>query len=235
MSAAKKTSAAKSAGTRKSAPRAAPTHPSWVDMIKECIAAHPEDARSGVSRPQIKKFVEDNYKLDIGNAQITQLSKAITSGAEKGVFVLPKGPSGRVKLPPKTTRPAEGTAAKENKPDSKSAKAPAKAKPASKATTSKTTAAKKTGAVKKPGAKSAAAPKKAAPAKSTATKAKAPAKKAETPKKAPAKKAAAPKKASTASKRDSAKKAATGRAPAAKKTPARASGTKSRGARATKK
>lgn len=27
----------------------------------------------------------------MGNAQITQLSKAITNGAEKGTFVLPKG------------------------------------------------------------------------------------------------------------------------------------------------
>lgn len=68
----------------------------------------------------------------MGNAQITQLSKAITSGADKGVFVLPKGqshdlhsllifstrfipmigPSGRVKLPPKTQR-TEPTDAKE--------------------------------------------------------------------------------------------------------------------------
>jgi histone H1/5 len=37
------------------------------------------------------RYVEENYKLDIGNAQITQLSKAITSGAEKQIFVLPKG------------------------------------------------------------------------------------------------------------------------------------------------
>ena len=34
MSAAKKSSAAKSAASKKSAPRAAPTHPSWIDMIK---------------------------------------------------------------------------------------------------------------------------------------------------------------------------------------------------------
>ena len=34
MSAAKKTSDTKSAGTKKAAPRAAPTHPSWIDMIK---------------------------------------------------------------------------------------------------------------------------------------------------------------------------------------------------------
>ena len=34
MSAAKESSTAKSAASKKSAPRAAPTHPSWVDMIK---------------------------------------------------------------------------------------------------------------------------------------------------------------------------------------------------------
>lgn len=56
--------------------------------------------------------------MEIGNAQVTQLSKAIAVGAEKGIFSLPKGcyfcdilildlssllgPSGRVKLAPKT-------------------------------------------------------------------------------------------------------------------------------------
>ncbi|KAJ7762430.1 hypothetical protein B0H14DRAFT_3165637 [Mycena olivaceomarginata] len=42
------------------------------------------------------------YKLSIGAAQNTQLSKALTAGSEKNIFVLPKGPSGRVKLAPKT-------------------------------------------------------------------------------------------------------------------------------------
>ena len=77
--------------------------------MQECIAAHPEDARYGVSRPQIKKFapipyyyilsqtqgyfrfVEENYKLVIRNAQIAQLSRAIAVGAEKNIFSLPKG------------------------------------------------------------------------------------------------------------------------------------------------
>ena len=31
-----------------------------------------------------------------------QLNRAITSGAEAGIFALPKGPSGKVKLAPKT-------------------------------------------------------------------------------------------------------------------------------------
>jgi len=37
------------------------------------------------------RFVEEKYKLEIGNAQITQLSRAIAVGAEKNVFSLPKG------------------------------------------------------------------------------------------------------------------------------------------------
>jgi hypothetical protein len=37
------------------------------------------------------RYVEYKYKLEIGAAQTTQLSKAITNGADKGVFVLPKG------------------------------------------------------------------------------------------------------------------------------------------------
>jgi linker histone H1 and H5 family len=37
------------------------------------------------------RYVEAEYKLEIGNAQITQLSKAIATGAEKGIFYLPKG------------------------------------------------------------------------------------------------------------------------------------------------
>ena len=85
--------------------------------MQECIAENTEDARHGVSRPQIKKFVryfhslsvhssdmclrclryvEEKYKLEIGNAQTTQLSKAIARGEETGVFVLPKGK----RLPP---------------------------------------------------------------------------------------------------------------------------------------
>ncbi|KAJ7786964.1 hypothetical protein B0H14DRAFT_2400047, partial [Mycena olivaceomarginata] len=66
------------------------SHPPWVDMITECITAHPEDTRQGVSRSQIKKFVEMKYKLSIGAAQNTQLSKALTAGSEKNIFVLPK-------------------------------------------------------------------------------------------------------------------------------------------------
>jgi histone H1/5 len=68
--------------------------------------------------------VEEKYQLEIGNAQVSQLSRAIAVGAEKGVFSLPKGrkiaaiscwvrlniflgPSGRVKLAPKVGKAAD--------------------------------------------------------------------------------------------------------------------------------
>jgi histone H1/5 len=68
--------------------------------------------------------VEEKYELEIGNAQVSQLSRAIAVGAEKGVFSLPKGrniaaisccvhlniflgPSGRVKLAPKVGKAAD--------------------------------------------------------------------------------------------------------------------------------
>ena len=38
-----------------------------------------------------RRYVEEVYKVEMGNAQITQLSKAILTGADKGIFVLPKG------------------------------------------------------------------------------------------------------------------------------------------------
>jgi histone H1/5 len=39
--------------------------------------------------------------LDLSGANIYQLNRAITTGAENGIFALPKGPSGKVKLTPK--------------------------------------------------------------------------------------------------------------------------------------
>lgn len=37
------------------------------------------------------RYVETKYGLEIGAAQVTQLAKAISTGADKGIFVLPKG------------------------------------------------------------------------------------------------------------------------------------------------
>ncbi|KAG6874081.1 hypothetical protein C0995_006938 [Termitomyces sp. Mi166 len=95
-------------------------------------------------------YVEDKYKLDIGPAQTTQLSRTLATWSEKGVFVLPKGnqwfrlagPSGRVRLAPKS-RTADSSASKENKPAAKP-KATAKPKAAEKSSTSKAATTKPT-------------------------------------------------------------------------------------------
>jgi histone H1/5 len=235
MSTRKSSSAAKT--SKRTAARPVAAHPSWIEMIKECIAASPDDSRQGVSRPHIKKYVEEQYNLQIGNAQNTQLARAIATGAEKGIFVLPKGPAGKVKLPPKNVRPVDTSASKENKPAKVVApKSVTKGRPAktasTKASTVKSTSTKKVAAkTKTVTAVKASAAKKVAEKKSEATKAsKSAAAKtavAKAPKKvlagkrvAPARKTAAP------SKRGAAKKIVTGtstsakaKAAAAKKTP----------------
>ncbi|KAJ3717652.1 histone H1 [Lentinula guzmanii] len=128
-------------------------HPTWIDMIKECIIAYPEDARTGVSRPTIKKFVENKYKIDVNASTASQLNRAITSGSEKGVFVLPKGPSGKVKLAPKV----RSDATKENA-------TPAVKKPVSKSKAPST----RLSASKKAPTTKASAPEKVRPSKASA-------------------------------------------------------------------
>ncbi|KAF9227979.1 hypothetical protein BS17DRAFT_774559 [Gyrodon lividus] len=139
-----------------------PTHPSWIDMITECIATTPAGTRHGVSRPIIKKFVDLKYHLPMSTTSASQLNRAIIHGADKGNFVLPKGPSGKVKLAPKRL----GGVAKEN---TKLPKRPAAAKvepipaPKAKATIKKPAqAATKTKATSVSGER--AAPPKATPA-----------------------------------------------------------------------
>ncbi|PPQ79850.1 hypothetical protein CVT26_012601 [Gymnopilus dilepis] len=173
------------------------------------------------------RFVESKYKLEIGAAQNTQLAKAITTGVEKGVFVLPKGLSGRVKLAPKSK---QNDSAKENKPASKAKTTTAAAakpkagtvkKPAVKPSSSKakasTSTTKKTTTAAKPKAASTATAKK--PASST--------KKVLAGKPKAAAKSTTTKKTTTAAKRAPAKKAATGTSSttkakaAAKKAPAK--------------
>ncbi|KAF8061526.1 hypothetical protein FPV67DRAFT_283769 [Lyophyllum atratum] len=78
------------------------SHPSWKDIVAECIADNKEDARQGVSRSTIKKYAEDKYHLEPTAGNTYQLNRAITTGAESGIFALPKGPSGKIKLAPKT-------------------------------------------------------------------------------------------------------------------------------------
>lgn len=125
-------------------------------MIKAAILAHPEEARVGLSRQAIKKYLHAKYPHTnevSDQAFATNLSRAIASGSSdtKKTFVLPKGASGKVKLAPSAKpKPAKKPAAK--KDDTKPAKAK---KPAT-----KKAAAPKKDTAKKPAAKKAAAPKK---------------------------------------------------------------------------
>jgi hypothetical protein len=117
-------------------------HPSFEEIIRECIRESKEDRREGVSRPTIKstffyfptfsssrlfpaamhwgwgakggaasdsheqgadasvdvEFMESRYGLEMTSLTIANINRAILKGQEKGVFELPKGPSGKVKL-----------------------------------------------------------------------------------------------------------------------------------------
>jgi histone H1/5 len=110
-------------------------------MIKEAILAHPAEARAGIGRATIKKYIQSHHPETAKGSEATfntRVNQAITRGAEKKTFVLPKGPSGKVKLAPKAKaekKPATTAAAK--KPAAKKAavaKKPAAAakKPAAK-------------------------------------------------------------------------------------------------------
>ncbi|KAJ3515146.1 hypothetical protein NMY22_g14525 [Coprinellus aureogranulatus] len=200
-----KATKAKAAPKAKAAASKQSARPSWKDIIKECIVSHKEEVRQGVSRATIKKFAQEKYGLDMesGSNQY-QFSRAISTGVEGGIFVLPKGPSGKVKLAPKGK--AASSASKENaKPAAAKApatkKAVAKAAPAKaapkkalagkpKASTKKTGSVTKRGAAKKVCGDWVTGTTPAAKAKTAATK-KAPAKPAA--KKAPAKKTSAKK------------------------------------------
>lgn len=78
------------------------------EMIVAAIAAHPEDARQGISRPTIKKYLHAKYPdtQKVPEASFNNhIAKAIAKGAETKVFSLPKGISGRVKMAPKDQQP----------------------------------------------------------------------------------------------------------------------------------
>jgi histone H1/5 len=47
------------------------------------------------------QFAEETYHIEVSGGNLYQLNRAITSGVAAGVFALPKGPSGKVKLAPK--------------------------------------------------------------------------------------------------------------------------------------
>ncbi|KAJ9107823.1 hypothetical protein QFC19_002729 [Naganishia cerealis] len=155
--------------TASSALKAKAAHPSFQEMIKECVQSSTEDSRHGVSRPQIKKFLADKFKVDMSSqSNTTHLNKAIAKGAESGIFELPKGIGGRVKLVKKVKASTNNKESEplQNAPPAKKAPVAAKKPVAAKEAPKK--AAPTKAAPKKAAAKPAAAPKKAAPAKKTA-------------------------------------------------------------------
>jgi len=130
-------------------------HPPFVEMISEAIVENAD--RTGISRAGLKKYMETRWKIEFTPTLNSQLNRSIKSGADKGTFSLPKGPSGKVKLA------AKNDSAKENKPISKGSKTKAPAKAATKAAPTKAVTAK--------ASKAKAAPK-AAPTAAAVAKAK---------------------------------------------------------------
>lgn len=87
-------------------------HPSYIEMItvriivavasgycsltclpafffQEAITETKE--RTGVSRQLIKSFIEERYAVQMNGMATTNISRALRTGEEKGVFVMPKG------------------------------------------------------------------------------------------------------------------------------------------------
>ncbi|KAJ7835853.1 hypothetical protein B0H14DRAFT_3706303 [Mycena olivaceomarginata] len=85
--------------------KSAAAHPSWKNIITG-------EARRGVSRPEIKKYAKETYKLDSTRAHVSWLNRAISSGVEDGVFVQRKESFGCVKLAPKNSTPGSKSASK---------------------------------------------------------------------------------------------------------------------------
>lgn len=101
-------------------------------MIKQAIVAHASEARQGIGRATIKKYIQSHFPETAKAPEAsfnTRVNQAITRGAAKKTFVLPKGPSGKVKLAPKEKASEKKAAAKPA-----AAKKPA-AKPAAKKAT----------------------------------------------------------------------------------------------------
>lgn len=159
-------------------------------MVKAAIIAHPEEVRAGLSRPALKKWIHATYPhtAQASDASFsTNLSRAIATGEEKNVLLLPKGPSGKVKLAPSAKPKAKSTKSAAKKSDKGEGKDADSAKPAP-AKKVATTAAPKKKTEKKDSKKEEA--KKAGPKKTK-----------EGASKPVAKKAAAPKKASSTTKK----------------------------------
>lgn len=201
MAPTKAKSAVATAPAKKSTSSRKPSSMTYEDMIIEAIISYGEEGRSGLGRPTLKKVIlakhPDTGKLPLSSFS-THLNSAIVRGKDKGVFLLPKGVSGKVKLAAKAKHAAATSAAPKKITAAKKAAPASSSTKKAKSSTSKAASAKKT-AIKKAPAKTTTkkTPVKKASARTTTAK-KTPAKKAPA-KKAPAKKAATTKKTTTKS------------------------------------
>ncbi|PAV59568.1 hypothetical protein WR25_01833 [Diploscapter pachys] len=77
--------------------KAAPSHPTYLKMIQEAIASIKD--RKGASRPAIKAFVGEKYKLDDNSGKfIRNLNTALKKGVTDGTLKQPYGNQGRFSL-----------------------------------------------------------------------------------------------------------------------------------------
>ncbi|KAJ1037134.1 hypothetical protein NDA11_001413 [Ustilago hordei] len=148
--------AAKPVAKKAASKKAAGTSVSYEAMIKEAILAHPADARAGIGRATIKKYIQSHHPETAKGSEAsfnTRVNQAITRGAEKKTFLLPKGPSGKVKLAPKAKVEKKAPAAKKPAAKKVAAKKPAASKTAAKKPTAKKVASSTATKAKKPAAK----------------------------------------------------------------------------------
>ncbi|GAA6001777.1 hypothetical protein JCM10207_002315 [Rhodosporidiobolus poonsookiae] len=81
------------------------THPPYAEMIQEAIE-NEGDNKGEASRPAIKKYILNNFDIDETGAFDSYIAAAIRRGADNGIFSLPKGPSGKVKLADEDDKPS---------------------------------------------------------------------------------------------------------------------------------
>ena len=147
---------------KKVAKKVAPTHPTYLEMIKAAILHLKE--RKGSSRQKILAYIKATYKVNEGNVN-TCLKSALKRGVATGDLKQPKGtgasgsfklgdkkePKKKAVLKKKAKSPKKAAAKKAKKPSAKKAKKPAAKKPAAKKPVAKK--ATKKPAAKKPAAK----------------------------------------------------------------------------------
>lgn len=122
--------------------------PSYKELITEALVEL--KTRKGVSRPALKKFIQNKYKLKTDSFD-RFFNLAVRKGVENGIFVQPNGPSGTLKLNKveKEKSPVSKPKVSKTAPKSKVSKTVSKAK--TKAGSKKVT--KKSSAVTSSGAK----------------------------------------------------------------------------------